>query len=157
MNNNREIRLIKAQLLTLLPQWNSRITRPFKLLLDEGISLEMYYCLQTLFWLGGSATMSELGKYMYLPKQQMTKLVNRLADQNLIERQSDPSDRRIIRIVLTEMASHYIDDFLDVNAGCFEDMLDEMTAEDRAAFLESITTITNIFAKLPCPCKPPED
>ena len=50
-------------LLTLLPVWNYRIAKPFKQLLDEGISLEMYYCIRTLQWGGGILTMSELAEY----------------------------------------------------------------------------------------------
>ena len=49
-------------LLNLMPMWNYQIAKPFKQLLDEGVSLEMYYCIQMLRWQGGAMTMSQLAR-----------------------------------------------------------------------------------------------
>lgn len=144
-----EIRQMQIELLYLLPQWHYRIAKPFKQLLDEGISLEMYYCLQTLRWLGGMVTMSELGQWAHIPKQQMTKMVNRMVEHNFVERVYDPSDRRIINIRITDVASDYIEYFLAENAKCFQSLLEQMNKKDRAAFKQAIETITGIFDKLP--------
>ncbi len=48
LDSKLEIEQIQEESLGLLPQWNYRIIKPFKQLLDEGISLEMYYCIQIL-------------------------------------------------------------------------------------------------------------
>ena len=56
----------QEELLALMPVWNYRIAKPFKQMLDEGVSLEMYYCIQTLRWYGGTLTMSELARYCLL-------------------------------------------------------------------------------------------
>lgn len=108
---------IQELLLGLMPWWNYQIAKPFKQLLDEGVSLEMYYCIQTLRWLGGTMTMSELANWTKMPKQQMTKMVNRLVEQEFVERIDDPQDRRIIKIQITDKALEYIDHFLKNTAG----------------------------------------
>ena len=37
-------------LIKLLPLWQNKIARPFKQILDEGITCEMYNCMQFLVW-----------------------------------------------------------------------------------------------------------
>ena len=43
--------------------------------------------------------MSELAERLLIPRQQMTQVVDRLADMGLIGRERDASDRRVVRIV----------------------------------------------------------
>lgn len=152
-----EIQKLQVELLYMLPQWNYRIAKPFKQLLDEGISLEMYYCLQILNWLGGRATMSELGKWTYMPKQQMTKMANRLVEHQFVERTYDPSNRRVIHIQITAVALDYIEHFLTQNAKCFRTLLEQMSREDRAAFQAALGTMSAIFDKLPYDAPPVEE
>ena len=64
---------IQEKLLSLLPVWHYQIAKPFKQLPDDGISLEMFYCIKTLEWAGGCATMSQIATWTKVPKQQMTK------------------------------------------------------------------------------------
>ena len=140
----------QEMLLTLLPQWNYKITKPFKQLQDEGVSLEMYYCIKTLQWGGGEMTMSELGDYTKMPKQQMTKMVNRLVEQEFVERVCDPSDRRVIRIRLTDTAQSYLDHFIEHDASCFRPLLDDMGDEDALLFQQSLEQMIDVFSRLPC-------
>ncbi|WP_245657544.1 MarR family winged helix-turn-helix transcriptional regulator [Herbidospora mongoliensis] len=46
--------------------------------------------------------MSELGTTMRLAKSSLTELVDRTAQRGLVERESDPSDGRVVRVALTE-------------------------------------------------------
>lgn len=149
MDETTDIRELQIELLSILPQWHYRIAKPFKQLLDDGVSLEMYYCFQILRWLGGTATMSELGLRTQMPKQQMTKMVNRLVEHHFVERTYDPANRRVINIKITDSALDYIDHFLTQNAKCFKTLLEQMDREDRTAFQQAIETITTIFNKLP--------
>lgn len=144
---------IQEMLLELLPQWNYKIAKPFKQLQDEGVSLEMYYCIKTLQWGGGTMTMSELGRYTKMPKQQMTKMVNRLVEQAFVERVYDPADRRIIKIRLTDTAQNYLDHFVEHDASCFRPLLDAMSDADIAVFQQSLEQLLDIFSRLPCDCK----
>lgn len=140
---------IQEELLCFLPQWNCHVFKPFKQTLDEGVSMEMYFCIQMLRWVGGTATMSELGQATQISKQHMTKMVNRLVEHGFVERISDPTDRRIIKIQLTDEAMTYIDHFLDEDAKCFQSLLDQMSQEDLLAFQSAIQTLAAIFDRLP--------
>ena len=103
-------------LLAIMPQWHYWFAKPFKRLLDDGVSLEMYYCIQFLRLNGETMTMSELAATTGMTKQQMTKIVNRLIEHNFVERVSDPDDRRIIRLKIKDKAESYINRFLDRDA-----------------------------------------
>lgn len=144
---------IQEMLLELLPQWNYKIAKPFKQLQDEGVSLEMYYCIKTLQWGGGMMTMSELGRYTKMPKQQMTKMVNRLVEQAFVERVYDSTDRRIIKIRLTDTAQNYLDHFVEHDASCFRPLLDAMSDADITIFQQSLEQLLDVFSRLPCDCE----
>ena len=146
MDNHTEIKKIQEAILAVLPVWNYKIEKPFKQMLDEGVSLEMYYCIRTLRW-RGALTMSELAHLVKMPKQQMTKMVNRLVEQDFARRIYDPSDRRIIKIELTDNAMTYIDQFLAQDAECFQKLLEEMNEADRSDFMQAISTLMRILYK----------
>lgn len=50
----------------------------------------------------GPLSMSDIGKYLTMPKPHVTVLVDKLIEDELVERNSDPNDRRIINISITE-------------------------------------------------------
>lgn len=138
--------------LATMPQWHYRLAKPFKKLLDEGVSLEMYYCIQTLRRSDEAMTMSELARWARMPKQQMTKMVNRLIDGGFAERVPDPSDRRVIRLRITDRAAEYADRFLEREAAYYRRLFDSMESADRDAFGEALAVMHRVFDKLPCDC-----
>lgn len=144
-----EIKKIQETLLAVLPVWNHKIEKPFKQLLDDGVSLEMYYCIQTLQWYGAQ-TMSELAHLVKMPKQQMTKMVNRLVEHGFAKRIYDPSDRRIIKIEITDSALAYIDQFLAQDAEYFQKLLEQMNETDRSDFMQAISTLMRILYNDSC-------
>ena len=125
------------------------ITKPFKQLLDNGVSLEMYYCLNVLHSIGGIAIMTDLCNIMQTPKQHMTKIANRLVEQKSVERIHDKSNRRIIKLKLTEEGIKYIEQFLNKDAKCFKNLLESLNDDDRVAFGSAIKTIASIFKEIP--------
>ena len=150
---------IQEKLLSLMPVWNYQIAKPFKQLLDEGISLEMYYCIRTLEWAGGAATMSEIAGWTKMPKQQMTKMVNRLVEQNFVTRFDDPEDRRIVKIQLTDKATDFIGYFMEHDASCFRPLLDQMGQEDLDEFGNALDRLIQVFLRMPncCCCDAPTE
>ena len=136
-------------LLAIMPQWHYWFAKPFKRLLDDGVSLEMYYCIQFLRLNGETMTMSELAATTGMTKQQMTKIVNRLIEHNFVERVSDPDDRRIIRLKIKDKAESYINRFLDRDAAYFKEFFDELAPSDRDELAQALATLLRIFKSLP--------
>lgn len=144
-----EIGPIQESLLAVLPYWNYRISRPFKHLLDDGVSVEMYYCLQIMRGFDEALTMSELGQRIQMSKQQLTRIVNRLEEHGFVRRLHDPSNRRSVRLQITEEALDYIERFLHENAECFRDTIGNMDETDQADFKRAIDILARILSKLP--------
>ena len=93
---------IQELLLDTIPAWHYWFARPFKRMLNDGVSLDMYYCIQSMRRSGRTMTMTELANFARMPKQQMSKLVDKLVEGGFAERLSDPDDRRVIRVNLTD-------------------------------------------------------
>ena len=107
---------IQELLLDTIPAWHYWFARPFKRMLNDGVSLDMYYCIQSMRRSGHTMTMTELANFARMPKQQMSKLVDRLVDGGFAERLSDPDDRRVIRLRATAKADEYIAAFFEKDA-----------------------------------------
>lgn len=155
---------IQELLLDTIPAWHYWFARPFKRMLHEGVSLDMYYCLQTLRRHSGNMTMTELANFAGMPKQQMSKIVDKLVDGGFADRLSDPNDRRIIRLRPTERADEYVRQFLEQDAAPYRQFFEDMSAEERERFCEALRIIHDTFdeqrrrliaqGKLPPPCPP---
>lgn len=140
---------LQENLLALLPMWNYNIAKPLKQFLDDGISLEMYYCIQAMRWYDKPIKMSELSELTKTPKKQMTKVADRLVEQELVERVYDSSDRRIIRLRLTEQALSYIDRFLKQDGGYFQSVIEKLAPEDIAKFRSGLKLLYEVLSKIP--------
>mgnify|MGYP004646818283 CR=1 FL=1 len=153
---------IQELLLDIIPAWHYWFARPFKRMLHEGVSLDMYYCLQTLRRHSGNMTMTELANFAGMPKQQMSKIVDKLVDGGFAERLSDPDDRRIIRLRPTERADEYVRQFLEQDAAPYRQFFEDLSEEECERFCEALTAMHEIFhaqlqrqdGKPPCPCGP---
>ena len=50
----------------------------------------------------GTQSMSDIGKCLSMPKPHVTVIVDKLIEEGYVERQSDPKDRRVVNILLTD-------------------------------------------------------
>lgn len=141
---------IQEMLLAIMPQWHYWFAKPFKRLLDEGVSLEMYYCIQFIRMNGEKMmTMSELAAATGMTKQQMTRVVNRLIEHNFVVRVPDSDDRRIIRLAITDNALNYINHFLGKDAAYFREFFGGLSPSDRNELAQALKSLLEIFGKLP--------
>ena len=136
---------IQELLLDTIPAWHYWFARPFKRMLNDGVSLDMYYCIQSLRRSGRTMTMTELANFARMPKQQMSKLVDRLVDGGFAERLSDPDDRRIIRLRATEKAEEYIQSFFEKDAAEYRAFFEQLAPDERGRFCAALRTIHDTF------------
>lgn len=134
-------------LIKLLPLWQNKIARPFKQILDEGITYEMYNCMQYLVWFEDGIAMSELAKALQLPKQQATKLVNRLVENGFAERRSEQGDRRVIKVALTDKAKEYIEKITSCDIESYKKSFKNMDIREMEEFQAAIETLFRILSK----------
>ncbi|MEI8113124.1 MAG: MarR family transcriptional regulator [Bacteroidia bacterium] len=67
----------------------------------------------------GILSMSDIGKCLSMPKPHITVIVDKLIEEGYVERQSDPKDRRIVNIHLTDKG---LKDFEDIKQAVSENL-----------------------------------
>lgn len=65
------------------------------------LSMREYDVLYTLSKCDGPLRMSELNRYVLLSQPALSRMVDRLVDRGLVDRRTDPGDRRGVRLSLT--------------------------------------------------------
>ena len=130
-----------------MPDWHSKLIKPFKDTLNREMSLETYYCLETVKRCG-AITMTKLAQELKVPKQQVTKLTDKLSEYQFVERVSNDQDRRSVWIRLTPKASAYLDEYYLKNR-VFIHMLEELLTEEELQRLNNaVQVLIEILPKL---------
>lgn len=97
----------------------------------------------------GTMTMTELAKIMHTPKQQMSKMIDRLVEEGHIIRTADAEDRRCIRISVSNETSKYIAVRRNRFLKLLEDHLRRSGDDDYDEFFQSVRSINRILRKFP--------
>lgn len=134
-------------LLLVMPDWHAKLVRPFKDSLNKEMSLETYYCLETLK-VCGSVTMTELARRLKIPKQQATKLIDKLSGHQFIERIYKEDDRRAVWIKLTPTAIAYLDGYYLKNSAFLSMLEEQLTEEELKRLNRAVADLGEILPRL---------
>jgi DNA-binding MarR family transcriptional regulator len=94
-----KIDLITENLITIHPLLYKSISRPLRN--QTSITPGGMFVMGNLKHYG-MLSMSDIGKCLSMPKPHITVIVDKLIEEGYVERKSDPNDRRIVNILLTE-------------------------------------------------------
>lgn len=140
-------------LLTVLPYWHSIFNRALKRSLTEKMSLEAYYCLSTLRK-SGPLTMSELARRLGTSRQQMTQLIGRLYEHDFVRRTSGETDRRYVKIEITDQAQDYIDRVYYQDTALMRQLEARLGREELEELGSAVEILMRILPKLGTPGEP---
>ena len=96
----------------------------------------------------GVLTMSDLGKKLYIPKPNVTTLVDKLISKGFVERLSDKTDRRIVRIRLTRKGSQFIEKNMKMFREQIRLRLTSLSNKELDVFSKSLKSIKEILLKI---------
>ena len=130
-------------LLLVMPNWHSKLVKPFKDTLNREMSLETYYCLETVKQCG-----TRIARELKVPKQQVTKLIDKLSEYEFVERVSNEKDRRTVWIQLTPKASAYLDEYYLKNKVFIQMLEEQLTEEELRQLNRAAKTLSEILPKL---------
>jgi DNA-binding MarR family transcriptional regulator len=91
---------------------------------------------------------SEIGKNLFIPKPQMTALVDRLNQFGMVTRLPDTEDRRVINIALTDKGRKTIEECDKLIRESIRQKLSSLSSNDLQSFLKCTTLLREIGAKL---------
>lgn len=98
--------------------------------------------LETLVVLqDGPCSMRTLCDRLEISESSGTALVDRLASRGLVERQSDPEDRRVVRIVASEAAGAMVTQFRALKQQRLAALLADLPTDDLATLVRIYETV----------------
>lgn len=104
-------------------------------------TLPRFDVLSALYRETAPITMSQLTDHLLVSNGNLTGLVNRLVEDGLISRESDPDDRRAQRVVLTELGRAAFREMADKHEALIDSLFSAMTDEDMDTLLRLNTTL----------------
>jgi len=135
----------KVELFGLLLETNARLSRSLALVLEAECELPLPWfdvLLQLRKSSDGRLKMNRVADAIVHSTGGTTRLIDRLEESNLVERQNCPSDRRAIFVAITDEGNRRLDEALEVHMIYLESMLgSRLDGEERA-------TLTSLLHKL---------
>ena len=136
----------RVTLFALLLDTNARLSRSFALRLEES-------CDMPLAWFGvllqlrrepeGRLKMSQIAEAIVHSTGGTTRLIDRLEEAGLVERQLCPSDRRAIHVAITARGNLKLDDALQVHVNYLEEHVSSRLDCDERKSLTVLLTKLN--------------
>jgi DNA-binding MarR family transcriptional regulator len=135
-----------------IPTFSSRIVRSKftkVALANIEVSLTPLHCeILKLLAEEGSLPVFEIGKRLVLAKAHMTQLVDKLVEKEMVVREPDRTDRRVIRITLSETGRQGLDRLHNTISGALEEAVSSLSENDLSELSTSLEKIRNILPKM---------
>ena len=97
----------------------------------------------------GRKHIAEIGERLQIPKPQMTYLIDRLENLEMVTRQADTTDRRVTNISLTDKGRAIADELDRVITDSIRERLSCLTDEELQELSISLRKLGDILTKLP--------
>ena len=91
-----------------------------------------------------SVSMSELAVARNVALNTATSLVDRLVTAGLVERQGDPSDRRVVRVVITGKGRTLVERLRTVRREAIRRLLDDLRDEEIQRILDAMPALARL-------------
>lgn len=96
----------------------------------------------------GTLHVAEIGERLQIAKAQMTRLIDKLADLNIVQRKTDVADRRTINITLTGQGRTVLEEHKNSVLGAIRETISRLTDKELEDLYTSLRTLQGIFSKL---------
>jgi DNA-binding MarR family transcriptional regulator len=115
---------------------------------DKGLSMPQFSLMMRLYHVG-ECEVHDIGEVFDISAAGASQLVDKLVQNGLVVRAESPDDRRVRRIALTAKGRALIDQGVDQRYRWLDDLLANMTGDDQAAVLKSLSVMLEAEKKLP--------
>lgn len=108
---------------------------------ESGISLTE---LRVIKFIGNnkSCIMRQISEQLFIPKNNLTAIIDKLEKKNIVERNRSETDRRLIYVSLTANGKNIFDDELRNKLDVSKKLLKSLTKEERRLLFELLEKIT---------------
>ena len=89
----------------------------------------------------GSSAVSDLGDHLGVTNAAVSQMLERMVQQKLIERSEDPNDRRVKKIVLTDLGRKTLMESVHARQAWLIDLADSMSASEQEQVQAALTLL----------------
>jgi DNA-binding MarR family transcriptional regulator len=93
----------------------------------------------------GPLTLGELAASEQVAPPTITKVVAKLEDRGLVEREGDPTDRRVARVVLSDLGVRWLEADRQRRHAWLADRIDKLDAADRDGLVRAVSAIESLI------------
>ena len=142
---------VAVDLLSIPPLVFRIIRRKFKNVtladIDVGIKFP-HFEIMTVLKEEGTLHVAEIGDKLQIAKAQMTHLIDKLVELNMVVRNTDTADRRTINIELTDKGKNFLEIHENNIINAVREYMSDLKDEDLEALLHSLRNLRDILLKL---------
>jgi len=113
-----------------------------------GLTPSQFFVLDVL-WTGDGLTVTELGERVALDASTLTGILDRMERGSLVERQTNPSDRRSLLIRLTDRARALEHEVLPIADELDTSLRTPFPVDDVAVFERVLDSLTDVMGDMP--------
>ena len=96
----------------------------------------------------GKIPISEVAKKLFISTPNMTKLLSKLIEEDMVERIPDEKDRRIINIKLTEKGNNYLEDSFEDIKLSLKNKFSTLPNDKLDKLNESLVTLKDVLNEI---------
>lgn len=115
---------------------------------DETIT-PLHFGVMKALMEAGPMCVTAVGDRLQVPPPQMTRVVDRLVTAGLVQRHTDPSDRRTVNLVLTDRGTTAMKEHEAAIRDSVAEALSCLTDEELRQLSASLKSLRDTFSKLP--------
>ena len=104
--------------------------------------------IMTLLKQAGTLDVAEIGERLRIARAQMTRLLDKLVDLGIVERQTNTADRRMTDIVLTDKGGASLEEHDSNIKNAIKETLSCLTDEELQDLSDSLGKLRDILSKL---------
>ena len=108
----------------------------------------LHFEIMSLLKETGTLHVAEIGDRLYIAKAQMTHLIDKLVDLNIVERKLDVSDRRTINITLTGQGRAFLEEHKNRLVSTTMETMSRLTDEELEDLANTLRKLRDILSKL---------
>jgi MarR family transcriptional regulator, organic hydroperoxide resistance regulator len=145
--NEKEIKNVTANFFNLLRHLQNKFFRPLELFMKCEIS-PMQFRTMGIISEKQTITMTELANEVLISKQQLTPMIDKMIDSNIVERKNDKEDRRIIKISLTSHGVELLENHKNQLLKSLSKKFESLDLDDIEKLNTALDQINKIINKL---------
>ena len=108
----------------------------------------LHFEIMSLLKETGTLHVAEIGDRLYIAKAQMTHLIDKLEDLNIVERKLDIADRRTINITLTGQGRSFLEEHKNRLVSTTMETMSRLTDEELEDLANTLRKLRDILSKL---------